>query len=423
MKKENVKIQKQNMKIYSLYRMLSFDHIFYHAIDLMFLIQVKNLTASDVVLGQTFFALFIIFLQIPIIVFIDKIGKKNATIFANIFFAIFILLIINCENIGVLIFAQFIDAIGFSIKNTSDVSLLRKSIPETSKSGEIFSKIEGRGLKNYYFFAAITAVLGGILYGINPYVPLVFSFILSILSAVIALGFEETDEIKNSLEIKNASLYITELKHSFKFILQSSRLKALLLYSGIIWSMFCLITVYVNSLLKDIGATALAIACMSAVKEISLGIGSKKQLLFHNKFRNKSLTIILVITSISVLIMGIIGMIGNNIYISMSIIAFAFMWINLMRGINGVLSVRYLQNFTDDKILPRIYAVNSISQNLFRVIIGFIGSYLLTITNTANAIIIIWIMFAIIITGLITYMKTRVGLKPEEYKLDDIEFK
>ena len=50
--RERVKKRKQNMKIYSLYRMLSADHIFFYAIDFIFLTQIKNISAADIVLGQ-----------------------------------------------------------------------------------------------------------------------------------------------------------------------------------------------------------------------------------------------------------------------------------------------------------------------------------------------------------------------------------
>ena len=56
------------------------------------------------------------------------------------------------------------------------------------------------------------------------------------------------------------------------------------------------------------------------------------------------------------------------------------------------------------------------------MIIGFIGAYLLSITNTANSLILTGIIFTIVVLALISYMKTRTGLKPEEYKKEDIEF-
>ena len=54
------KARKQNMKLYSLYRAISIDLIFYYAIEFLFLTQVKHLSSSDVVLGGAFYAIFIV---------------------------------------------------------------------------------------------------------------------------------------------------------------------------------------------------------------------------------------------------------------------------------------------------------------------------------------------------------------------------
>ena len=155
---ENTKERKQNMKIYSLYRAVSFDLIFYYAIEFLFLTQVKQLTSSEVVLGSAFYAVFMIIFQIPASIIVDKIGTKKCTILANVFNILFILLIIGCKNLGNLIFAQFVSCMCFSLKGISDTTLLQYSIPETKKQGEIFSKIEGEGTRGYYLLNAITGI-------------------------------------------------------------------------------------------------------------------------------------------------------------------------------------------------------------------------------------------------------------------------
>ena len=62
------------MKLYSIYRAISMDLIFYYAIEFLFLTQVKNISAPEVVLKSSFYALFMIILQIPANILIDKMG-------------------------------------------------------------------------------------------------------------------------------------------------------------------------------------------------------------------------------------------------------------------------------------------------------------------------------------------------------------
>lgn len=425
MKKDVDQIRKQNMKIYSIYRMISADHIFYYAIEFIFLLQVKGISAADMVLAAAAYSLFRTLLQIPIVIIVDKLGKKKSVVIANLFISGFIVIIMNCKNLGMLILAQFIDSIGFSLKEASDTSLLNSSIPDSTKKGEIFSKIEGKGIKNYYFFTAITSVIAGIIYEINPYIPLIISLIISVLSAIISLGFEDViDEKENNSKYKtDFKLYIKDLNKAFKFIVKSSRLKALLLYSGIMWGFINLTATYITSLLEELGAIAVVIAIISSAKEIASGIGAKKQFSFNKRFKNKSLEVILLIDFICILSIGIIGILKLNIAVSIATIAILAICMNYIRGIHEVSTTTYLQNFTTPKILPKIYAMNSISRNLFRIIISLFGSFLLRQTNTANSTIIFSIVFLFLAVEIVIFMKSRLGLKPEDYKIEDIHYK
>lgn len=419
----NTQKRKQNLKIYSIYRGISMDLIFFYAIDFLFLTQVKNISASDVVLKTSFYALFMIILQVPANLLIDKIGTRRCTILANIFNTSYLLIIMFSKNLNHLIIAEFFSALCFSIKDISDTTLLNISIPDGEKKGEIFSKIEGKGNKNYYYINAVTSIFAGLLYTVNPYIPVIAATIISIFAIILSAGFQEIQP-DNNVKAKSMDLdeYMIELKDSFKFIIQSNRLRSLMIYSWIMWGTFCLISTYRTSILEEIGISAIWISIVTAVVGIAAGIGSKNQLKVHKMFKNKTLSVLAVTTAVMILLIGIFGNSSLNCNIIMIAIMIFDIVINADKGIYGVLMTRYLGNFTNEKILPKIYSINSISRNVFRMIIGFLGSYLLKITNTANATILAGIIFTIVAIALISYMKTRTGLKPEEYKKDDIEF-
>lgn len=416
--------RKQNMKLYSMYRAISMDLIFIYAIDFLFLTQVKNISASNVVLKSSFYALFMMVLQIPANILIDKIGTRRCTILANIFNTIYLLMILFVTDLQSLIIAEFFSALCFSIKDISDTTLLNMSIPEGEKKGEIFSKIEGKGNKNYYYINAITSVLAGFLYTVNPYIPIIGSVIVSAIATVLSAGFQEIDIPDDSIEKKKFSIdeYMIDLKSSFEFIIKSNRLRSLILYSGIMWGTFCLASTYRTSLLEENGISATWIAIIAAIVDIASGIGSKKQLKIHKMLRNKTLSILALTTAIMIWLSGIIGnsnLLPNSIMILITIF---YIILSANKGIFGVLMTRYLSNFTNKTILPKIYSINSMSRNFFRMIIGFLGSYILSITDTANSLILTGIIFTIVTLALISYMKTRTGLKPEEYRKEDIEF-
>ena len=161
------------------------------------------------------YAIFMILFQIPASMIIDKIGTKKCTVAANVFNAIFVILIMTCENLQALIFAQFISALCFSMKDISDRALIQYSIPETEKQGEIFSKLEGKGTKDYYLLNAITYVISGFLFIINPYIPIIGSLGFTLLAIFMSLGFEEVEikkEKQTTINYLQVCFYIQELR-------------------------------------------------------------------------------------------------------------------------------------------------------------------------------------------------------------------
>ena len=86
------------------------------------------------------------------------------------------------------------------------------------------------------------------------------------------------------------------------------------------------------------------------------------------------------------------------------------------------LMTRYLNNFTNRSIRPKISALRYLTANLTTAILSFICSGLLAITTTANTFIIIGCITTIGIVLLLDYMRDKVGLKPEEYSDEDIRY-
>ena len=117
-------MRKRNMKIFPTYKKLAWDYLFFYAIDFIFLTQIKNINAADIVLKSSFYSLFSIFLQIPANIIVDFLGRKNSVILGNFLNCFYILVLMFSRNLPDLVFGEFISAIAFSIKNIAEPSLL-----------------------------------------------------------------------------------------------------------------------------------------------------------------------------------------------------------------------------------------------------------------------------------------------------------
>lgn len=418
-----VKARKRNMKLYPVYRAVASDIIFLYAIKILFLTEVRGVSVSDVIFSVSMFALFMVLLQIPAMIVIQKIGYRKSAFLSNLFNIFYVGILMFSSNVIHLCIAEFMSALTFSLKEVAEPSLLSASIPKTEKRGKIYSKIEGKGRAHYYYIDAITAVLSGFMYAANPYLPLIFAIIVSVFACLLSLLFEEIKEEKELEEDFNTKEYIGQLKKSFAFILKSKRLKSLLLYSGITWGFMCIMSDYRTSVLQDINTPAQIIGIMAAIFGIVSGIASKKQVEFHNIFRNHSLSVIMTSCAIAMMLSGAIVLIKAPVWLCIFVILILGFVGKIDNAMNNILTNRYLGNFSSGEMTSRIYATNSIARNICRMIIGMTGSWLIGVVPSANAMFYAGGVFLLISFMLMLYMKPRVGLKPEEYKKEEIEMK
>ena len=432
--KINPKICKRNMKLFPLYRAISFDYLFFYTINFLFLTQIKNISPSAVVLEDAFYSLFIIIFQIPAALLIDIIGRKKSMLLGNLSNVVYILLVLLSDSLFDLIIAEIFASIAFSLKDVSDLSLLNESIPQASTKSRIFAKLTSKGLSGYFILNSISLMISGFLYTINGYLPIIISLCIVILSFLISTAFidpisenikENNDKLKKSKKDNVKETFktsIQDLINSFKYILSSKRLRSLILFSSIMYGVITVLASYQVSLLEEIGLPASVIGIIVAFLEITASISSKKQEQFHNKFRNKSLSVLGITVSLACILAGFAGYINNNIYIVSIIAIFALTVKYIVVGIYQILIDKYYRNFTNEDIDSKIFSAKSLFNSISSTILGIIASILIGITNTKNSIIIIGFIFLLLFIIAIKYMKSRLGLHPDEYDKNEIKF-
>lgn len=414
-------IRKNNMKLFPLYSMFSIDLVFFYAIKVLYLTNVKGINPADIVFSTGCYAFFRIFLQVPFNIIIEKLGYRRSMILGNFFNSLYVLLILCAQNLTWLILAEFVSCLAMGLKSVSETAILDDSIPNSEQKGNIFSKLMGRGRARYYYFDAIATILAGFLFDINPYIPFILSILVTILSILLSCAFIDVPftEKKNT-SLKN-SFY--DIKIGFKFILQSGRLKGLLLFSGIMWGFLCLYDTYQVNLLNDIQVSASLIGILFAALKMVAGIAATKEKEFHQRFRKKSLTVLGISFCITLILPGILALTPISYAFLLCGIILCYFVFYIGKGLYDVLLKRYLSNFTSPEILPKILSANEISINALKGIISFIGSAVLGVVTTSWSMIIMGITAMICMVILLKYMKTRVGLKPEQYARKEIDYR
>ena len=421
-KEEKQRMRKTNIRLFPLYKSIAWDYLFFYTIDFLFLTQAKGFSSSEVVLQTAFYSTFMILMQIPANIAVEFLGKKNSIILGNILCCFYMVILMISTTLSDLIFAQFISAIGFSIKEISEPSLLNESIAPSRYKSTIYSRINAKGMSRYYLFCAISKMIAGILFTINYYIPIICSLCVLIIAVILSLGFIEP--IKKNKEI-NHELYkkqIKDVQKGFKYVLKSERLKALLLSASLIVALFTIVNSYYVSLLNDLKISPIIICFILAVGNLISSYASKKQYIIKNKFKNRTLMILSIVLSISTIISGIYGISAKKFIVLTVVIAIMEITYDFVKGVYYTIIDQYLRNFTNEKIDTKIFAVKNVFVGFMKGTACLFASFLLSKTTTANSMIIIGIMFLIIfyLTG--KYMNQRVGLNPEEYSEEERKY-
>ncbi len=417
--------KEKNRKIFPIYKMFSWDLLFYYSISFLFLSQAKGLSASDIFLGNAFYPIFKVIFQLFAPMVINLLGKRKSTILGNIFISMSIIIMILLEgNVTNLIIANLVMAIGFVLKGICESCILKESIG--NEKGLSFSKIDSKGSVYYYIFDAISAATTGFLFVVNPYIPMYLCFTLCIIATLISFKFEHY-EIKKErtkreppLEILTRKINIA--KKEYTFILKSKRLHALLLFMCLFNGILYIRSDIASNVFVDIGIPNKYFGIIGALLAISSTIATSKQSFIHNKLRNKVLTFFSIGYCISYIIISIMAILKINYILTVIIVLLMMILQKAIRGPYNTLIKKYLNSFSNENISVKIYSSANLMEDLGAMLSSFIVSILLKNMAIAYASLIIGIVSLILFIIVLDYMKTRIGLKPEEYRKQDIEF-
>lgn len=419
---EEIQNKKINARLYPIYKMLSWDLLFYYSIIFLYLVQAKNFSASQVMLGEAFFTASCFVLQIPIGLLVDKIGKKRSLVIANICMCLFSFILLIIQNFNQLLIGYFIDAIGYVLKTVCETNILYDSLPIGKKRGNLYSEIDGIGASRYYVVDAITSLIAGYAFVLNPYLPIIFCFIANIISTILATRFRSIKLQNEQVEVKEGVReYFRQLGEAIRFTKKSKRIFCLLLYFGLVSGLIYNLTTFRSSVLEGISIPEHYFGIIFAISQMVAAICAKAQIFIHKRFRNKTLAVLGIPLTISCIIIGFLAMIGTSTTFKV-IIVLLFVSQGAIKGAYNVLIYRYLNNFTNRKIRTKLATIRNMFYNISSILISLFGAMLLNYTDSANTIIIVGCMMTILIILLLDYMRGKVGLKPEQYKKEDLKY-
>lgn len=419
------KIRRKNAKLYPIYKMFSWDLLFFYSIEFLFYTITKKVTASEILIINGFYLLFRIVMQIPAVALTDLLGKRKSIILGNMLLIVYMLILLCFPGAISIIIADLVFALGYDMKTIAESNLLYDSV--STRGGEgLYSKLDAKGGSWYYILDGIASLVAGYLFVINNYIPMLICLGFIIISTILSFGFEDVHKVKKdkktNIGLSNTlKEYGNDLKSSFKFILKSKRMKAFILFQIVFYSVIEIVDTYNSDLLINIGIPEEQFSMIFAVLTLIGGISLSLKRPIEKKFKNRTLSFISLMYIGACIIIGAVAtLLKSEMIIPIVLIMYAVQKVNT--SIWYILEAKYLKNFTKEEMRNKITFTYEFIGGIAASIFSILGGLLLKVLNVRNAFLVIGLLALASMVVALDYMRTRFGLKPEEYKKEDIEF-
>ena len=417
------KIRRTNAKLYPIYKMFSWDLLFFYSIQFLFLTITKGLTATEILITSSFYLIFKIIMQIPAVAISDIYGKKKALIAGNVMLIVYVIILMCSSNIGIIIIANAFCALGFDLKQIAEPNLIYDSV--STKGGDgLYSRLEARGSSMYFTLDGITAFLAGYLFVINNYLPMFACLVFLIIATFISFKFENVYPVKRKEDMtkgisKALKEYEADLKFSFKFILKSRRIKSLILFQIVFYGLFKILEVYQSNLLVDIHIPEEQFTMIFGILGLIGGISVSLKRTIEKKFKKRTLRFLGISYIIPCVTIGLITSITTQNYIIPFVLALMIVQ-KMATSLWFVFEAKYLTSFSSEHIRNKITFTYKFVGYVVASILSLLGGLLLKIISVENAYLIIGLVSLASLTLVLDYMRTRLGLKPTQYKKEDL---
>lgn len=423
-KKKISKKRRNNAILYPIYKMFSWDLLCYYSIEFLFFTITKGISASQVLTLTAIYILSKVIFQIPSVAISDYFGKRRSMILGNGLLVIYQILLIFAPNFSWMIIANIFCAFGYDLKLIAEGNLLYDSV--STKGGDgIYTKIDSKGASGYYILNTVLSVISGYLFIINNYIPMYICLLFLVVSFILSFKFNDIYASKENDNKESFAKFLKGYKNdiidSFKFIKKSNRMKAYLIFAAAFYGLIKIFNTYKNDLLINMMVTeeqfSMIYAVLSLIAAISVTYSKKIQ----KHFKNKTLTILSLSYILSIIFIGCIALSMSN-YIALPFILIFYAIVRICDSQWFVTEYTYLRNFTTPESRSKISFTFELITCLGASIISFIGAIVLEYLSVRYATILLGLLFLAIMVIILDYMRTRIGLKPTQYKKDDLEF-
>ncbi|MBW3020430.1 MFS transporter [Candidatus Woesearchaeota archaeon] len=364
------------------------------AIFVLFILS-NGLTMTQTMLLESIFTVMIFFTEIPSGGFADKYGRKTSIAIAMFAGSISFLIFGLGSTFFVFLIAQLLGGLMWSFKSGSDEAFLYDTL-KVLKKEKLFSKIYGKTnsfeMFNYGALAFVSSTLAYLLgYRMLFYLTSIIFFI----AGLFVLTFKEPP-LEKHLQEKN---YFNHLWKAIKFSFTHNWVFMLVIFGGFFGAVSHLMYFLIQPL-YDGGTLKLLLGLGVCIYFVACSIGSYFSHYFIDKFKEKTLIIILILIQI----VALIGMFLFSVYFSL---LFLFV-LSFLSGIRGVASSKMINHHTSSHHRATVISVGSMMKSIVYAVLAPILGYVTDIyTIGASFLMLSFGMFCLLIVILFMFIMIK----------------
>ena len=323
-------------KIYPIFYGLSSDLIFFIAINVLFLTEVKGLTSSNINFITTIGMLTAIFFYLFSHKIIKKIGNLSSIKLGTLLILISTLLFTFSTNLLFFVLAEILYEISFIFKSMDTIVLNNNLIYENREND--FVKIKSKATTIYSITTLIASLFAGILFSINPYIPMIICILICLNNFIMAHYIYETES-----NVSNENK-----KTKFKF---NKTIVATIIIYGLLYGTIVVCQtndkLFMQYRLQDfleVNNVAIIISIILFLSRISRLLSNLFFIKIYNRLKNKILYLINFTLIISVLLFIFGKLVSSALYGSIMMVIGFILLLALRDPTENVLSNILLKN-------------------------------------------------------------------------------
>lgn len=390
----------KTVKFFWLYRALSYDLVFYYTVAALYYTSVKGFTPGQFVLLGAFVAFSSFVFMIPASLLVKKLGNTISVRVGSFLWILYLIGLLAFSNIYALFAIECLCSFGTCLKVLSDSPLIVNTLKVNNRSDE-YLKQESKGVGCYFLIDCVAALLAGVLFNVNPYLPMIMCLLFVVLMFILSFLIKDESEQRKIIVIEpnKPAKEKVKITKSFAFFL---------LFVFAIYSLIMSIADLKDLGLIELGFNAIAISLVAFASKIINFLSARIFGKYGNNASKKFVIILSTVLIAMVVLVGIFYLFVTNKIAKIILIIACLLVLECIKQPYKLYAKNQLRKFSNEQNQNKLYTIYFMCEMLADTLLSIVGGFVLMGSTVGVSYLILVAATALpIIVSVILHLKSK----------------